>query len=67
MLIIVLLDENKHEVKRLSVGDSIQLLIRAIKTYNIEIIVVGQVDTLDNSVVWEKQYQEITVMPTRQA
>lgn len=57
-LFLIHADESKQEF---GIGDSVQSLIRAIRRGEIETIVAG--DVKDGTVLWEKQFQAVTVMP----
>jgi len=64
-MIIALLDSDNNEIESLKPSDSILRLLTLLRNREIETIVAG--DVTDGKVVWEKQFQAVTVMPKREA
>jgi len=59
---ILILKMEDGTTKQFGIGDSVQSLIRAIEKNEVETIVVGAVKGA--TVLWEKQFQVVDVVPT---
>lgn len=58
--ILMIIDINGDEIQT----TNLEHFVHIIKTRDIETIVVGEVNQQNNTVVWEKQFSEVTVMPS---
>jgi len=58
--ILMLIDTSGNEFQ----ADNLNYFAHIVKNHIVETIVIGEVNTDTNVVIWEKQFVEATVMPS---